>query len=282
MHEEIARVQYRPHDHAYRLDVEVIDAEELRSRVASNPQRGFERVDFQCFLFVRSGSYTHTVDFENHRCTAGSCLPIGPGQVHHFGPPGDWDGWILVIGPHHVPEMIERLPAHVRTDDTVAAAITELFERMAVDATGPADGARLGELLALQARVLVSRLALGDSGSDTEHLIDPGVLQRYRGYRAAVDREYRRWHLVAPYARHLGCSPKSLNRACRAASDVTAKRVIVERIVLEAKRLLAHRRDPAARISDDLGFDEPTNFAKFFRRETGLTPAAFRAAVRTS
>jgi len=279
---EVTRVQYRPHDDTYRLDVEVIDAEELRSRVASHPQRGFERVDFQCFLFVRSGMYTHTVDFETHRCTAGSCLPIGPGQVHRFGPPSDWDGWILVIGSHHVPEMVERLPAHVRTDDTVAAAIIELFERMTADATSAADRAQLGGLLALQARVLVSRLALGDSGSDTEHLIDPALLRRYREYRAAVDQEYRRWHLVAPYARHLGCSAKSLNRACRAASDTTAKRVIVERIILEAKRLLAHRGDTAARISADLGFDEPTNFAKFFRRETRLTPAAFRATVRTS
>lgn len=74
---------------------------------------------------------------------------------------------------------------------------------------------------------------------------------------------------------------QSLNRACQAAGDVTAKRVIVERIVLEAKRLLAHSSDTAAKISADLGFDEPTNFTKFFRRETNLTPAAFRAAVRT-
>ena len=59
----VTPVRYRPHDHAYRLDVEVIDAEELRSRVASHPQRGFERVDVQCFLFVRSGTSTHTVHF---------------------------------------------------------------------------------------------------------------------------------------------------------------------------------------------------------------------------
>jgi AraC-like DNA-binding protein len=282
MRVEVTPVRYRPHDHAYRLDVEVVDAEELRARVASDPQRGFERVDFQCFLFVRSGRYTHTVDFETHECAAGSCLPIRPGQVHRFGPPSDWDGWILIVGSHHVPEMVERLPAHVRADNRLAAAITELFERMAADATLSADRVQLGELLALQARVLVTRLILGDSGSGTEHVIDPIVLRRYREYRGAVDQEFRRWHLVAPYARHLGCSTRSLNRACRAANDVTAKRVIVERIILEAKRLLAHSGDTAARVSADLGFDEPTNFAKFFRRETRLTPAAFRATVRTS
>lgn len=61
---------------------------------------------------------------------------------------------------------------------------------------------------------------------------------------------------------------------------MTAKQVIVERIILEAKRLLAHGNDTAAEIGADLGFGEPTNFAKYFRRETDLTPAAFRATTR--
>ncbi len=276
---EVTPVRYRPHDEAYDLDVEVVDAEELRARVASHPQRGYERVDFQCFLFVRSGTYRHTVDFETHPCTAGSCLQIGPGQVHRFGPPSDWDGWMLIVGTHHVPDTVERLPAHVRTAGRLSAAIVELFERMVADVTMPTDRARLTELLELQVRVLVSRLALGDIGADTARLVEPVLLERYRDYRSRVDQEFRRWHQVGPYAGTLGCSAKSLNRACRAVGDVTAKRVIVERIILEAKRVLVHSSDPVARISADLGFDEPTNFVKFFRRETDLTPTGFRATV---
>ncbi len=272
-------MRYQPHDDAYPLEVEVIGAEALRARVASRPRRGFERIDFQCFLFVRSGSYTHTVDFDTHQCTAGSCVLIGPGQVHRFGPPSDWDGWMLVVGPHQVADLVGSLPTHIRTDHRLAATITELFERMTADAALPADHTQLDDLLALQAQVLVRRLALGDTGEATEHLIDPNLLERFRDFRSAVDQQYRRWHHVDPYARHLACSTKSLNRACRAAGNVTAKRVIVERIILEAKRLLAHSGDTAARISADLGFDEPTNFSKFFRRETDLTPTAFRATV---
>ncbi len=281
MSSEVTQVRYRPHDADYELDVELIEAAELRARVASNPERGFERVDFQCFLFVRSGSYSHTVDFETHRCAPGSCLSIGPGQVHRFGPPSDWDGWILIVGPHLVPDSVEQIPSHVRTSGELASAITELFARMTLDASLPADHTWLNELLGLEVRVLATRLVLAGAGSATGRLIDPTVLGRYREYRAEVDRHFRQWHLVAPYGRHLGCSTKSLDRACQAASAVTAKRVIVERIVLEAKRLLALGNDTAARISADLGFDEPTNFAKYFQRETGTTPAAFRATTRT-
>jgi AraC-like DNA-binding protein len=62
---------------------------------------------------------------------------------------------------------------------------------------------------------------------------------------------------------------------------MTAKRVIVERIVLEAKRLLARSALTVAAISHQLGFDEPTNFVKYFKRETGTTPAQFRAQLTT-
>ena len=280
MFSEVTPVGYRPHDATYRLDVELLTAGELRARVASDPHRGFERIDFQCFVFVRSGSYSHVVDFETYDLLAGACLLIGPGQVHRFGPTSDWDGWILIVGTHLVPDLVQVLPTHIRMLPGTADAVAELFVRMMSDAALSAERQRLGQLLALQASVLVGRLALGAAGSETQRLIDPVLLSRYREYRAAVDDEFRRWHLVAPYAQSLACSPKSLTRACRAAADVPAKRVIVDRIVLEAKRILARSADPVEGISGDLGFDEATNFVKFFRRETGMTPTAFRTSIR--
>lgn len=74
---EVRPVSYRSHDATYRLDVEVLTAQELRTRVVSDPQRGFERIDFQCYVFVRSGSYSHVVDFETYELHAGACLLIG-------------------------------------------------------------------------------------------------------------------------------------------------------------------------------------------------------------
>ena len=273
----VVPVHFQSHDERYRLAVEVLDAAELRSRVESVSNRGYERADFQTFLFVRSGSYTHIVDFEVHECRAGSCVLVRPGQVHRFGPRTDWDGWILIVGPQHVPDAAVDLPQHVRLDDQLASAVSELLERMASDARLPMDQHLVDGLLALQTRVLASRLALGDADRERTQLIDPTVSERYRDFRATVEREFRRWHLVGPYARHLGYSTKSLDRSCRTASAMTAKRVIVERIILEAKRLLAHSQLSVASISVELGFDEATNFVKYFKRETGTTPHHFRA-----
>jgi AraC-like DNA-binding protein len=56
----------------------------------------------------------------------------------------------------------------------------------------------------------------------------------------------------------------------------TAKALLTDRIALEAKRLLVHSSMSVAAIAEALGFEEATNFVKFFKRETRVTPGAFR------
>jgi AraC family transcriptional activator of pobA len=56
----------------------------------------------------------------------------------------------------------------------------------------------------------------------------------------------------------------------------TAKEFIEEQVILEAKRLLAQGSRPIKEIAYELGFSEPTNMVKFFKKHTHTTPAAFR------
>jgi AraC-like DNA-binding protein len=76
-----------------------------------------------------------------------------------------------------------------------------------------------------------------------------------------------------------GCSaarPKSLSRATQELTGLGAQQYLARRRALEAQRLLAHTSLPVAQVADRLGFDEATNFVKFFRREAGCTPTEFR------
>ena len=101
-------------------------------------------------------------------------------------------------------------------------------------------------------------------------------LQRFGKFQRLVARKFSQWHGVAEYADRLGCSQKSLTRAALEVAGVKAKAFITSRINLEAKRLLAHTALPIAVMSERLGFEDPTNFVKFFKREVGCTPGEFR------
>jgi AraC-like DNA-binding protein len=59
-------------------------------------------------------------------------------------------------------------------------------------------------------------------------------------------------------------------------AGMSANAFISERIVLVAKRLLAQTPLPASAFGEERGFDEATNFTKFFHREVGRSPSNFR------
>lgn len=91
-----------------------------------------------------------------------------------------------------------------------------------------------------------------------------------------MEEHFQKRHAVAGYAKLLGCSEKSLGRAVQTIAGITAKEFLSQRIALEAKRLLVHTSLPVSVIANRLGFDEPTNFVKFFRREAQQSPGEFR------
>jgi AraC-like DNA-binding protein len=102
----------------------------------------------------------------------------------------------------------------------------------------------------------------------------------YLRFRDAVEKDFTRTRRVEDYAETLGYSARTLARATLAAAGLGAKEFIDRRVVLEAKRLLAHSDQSAARIADRLGFSSATHFSKYFHQRTGQTPIAFRDTVR--
>ena len=285
----VTPVQYTP-PAGYRFNLEVYPVATLRERARRLGPRRVERTDFHCLIYVTAGRYRHMVDFDTYECTAGSLLTLQPGQVHRFGNLVGWKGWVLLFRSDLVaPEearsrldelelfgRVEGLPTHLQLAGAARQAVTESVERMAVDAGLRAPAPAVNALLQNQLQALLIRLRLAHDGSTHEQRLEPVVLKRFRRYRTTVEREFRRWHSVAQYAKRLGCSQRSLNRATIEVAQTSAKSMLTQRIVLEAKRLLAHSALPVARIAEELGFDEATNFVKFFRREAGITPGAFR------
>jgi AraC-like DNA-binding protein len=78
----------------------------------------------------------------------------------------------------------------------------------------------------------------------------------------------------------LRVSTSTLTRACKDVLGHSAKEEVDRRVALEAQRLLVHSTSTSVAIGELLGFSEPTNFVKFFRRRVGTTPEAFRQAHR--
>lgn len=95
-------------------------------------------------------------------------------------------------------------------------------------------------------------------------------------FRSLLEKNFRKEKSVNKYASELNLSDKQLHRACISVLDKTPKQIVDERVILEAKRLLVHSKQAIKEVAYELGYDEPTNFIKYFRKHTNSTPSEFR------
>ncbi|WP_075590167.1 AraC family transcriptional regulator [Labilibacter marinus] len=95
-------------------------------------------------------------------------------------------------------------------------------------------------------------------------------------FKDLLEKNFREEKTVSKYAAELSISEKQLQKATKTLLDKTPKQIIDERILLEGKRLLVHSNQSIKEIAYELGYDEPTNFIKYFRKHTDKTPSEFR------
>ena len=127
-------------------------------------------------------------------------------------------------------------------------------------------------------------------------LIDPGGREQrnYRSFRPRVDhgdgaiRDLQCWMegnaagdlSLRALASRAGMSERSLQRRLKRATGLAPKRYAQELRVEKARGLLERTAKPVSESCWDLGYDDPSAFARLFRETTGLTPGAYRRRFR--
>lgn len=142
--------------------------------------------------------------------------------------------------------------------------------------------AREGYRLAMRAHlaliaIAVARLAAGRErahahGAPSLASAAPVV----EALRQLVEAHFRSERRLAFYAAALAMTADRLNDHVKRATGVTAGHLIRQRVVTEAKRQLVFTLQPIHEIGFDLSFADPSHFTRFFRKQTGMTPQAFR------
>jgi AraC-like DNA-binding protein len=273
-----------------KLGVESLRLSELLGRVSPSHFALPQRPGFHLLMLFTAGSGNHFLDFRRVRCKAGTLVHARPGQVQQFVLGQNLEADILLFTPEFV------LPAFSGTDGTAfGTMIDDIVPEDVMDLRpdglesvgsvmsaikrgyDKADGSKLS---AITLQHLLYAMLLTIAGYHVK-CDAPSMTDRhsrtFQKFRRAVDAKFTQTRSVEDYAEAIGCSAKSLRRACIMASGSSPKALIEQRIILEAKRLLAHTGLTVEAIATKIGFSEPTNFVKFFRRHGGIRPVDFRA-----
>jgi AraC-like DNA-binding protein len=237
-------------------------------------------------MLTTAGHGTVEVDFSVQPCRPGTLLWIRPGQALRFGGQPGLDAALVSWDPElHPTEELGGLalddpfgPSRWQLAGEDEDAVINEFTQLSVDCQRHRSGPVAAALLRHQLTVLLLRIALltaADAPAAT------GAESRtFVRFRRELERCHPDSRRVEDYAARLGCSVRTLTRASLAVTGRSAKQLVDDRVALEARRLLACSSISIAEVGRRLGFPEPTNFGRFFHREVGRSPGAFRAALR--
>jgi AraC family transcriptional activator of pobA len=240
------------------------------------------------FQLLAEGAVRGTIDGQSFEAAAPLLLMIAPGSVHGFTYTRASVGHQVSVPTATLRQLLggSELAADAlgatfivsgAPAESAAGDVLRAFEAVAREFRGNAPG-RVHALLAHATLIAVQTLRLRGEQHATEKPrgARDTLVQRYR---ALLEAHFRAQSSLAFYALELGVSADHLSRTCRNVVGQSAQELLHERLMLEARRLLAYSEMPVAEIATQLGYSDPAYFSKFFARQVGETPSGYRAAV---
>lgn len=241
-------------------------------------------------LLPRSGTVQAAIDGSTWHLQPPALLVVPAGCVHGFQFAPGTDGTVVTAAQRPLeaaaraiaPELLAaiRRPAVFRLDtaDRHAQSLLGLVDAIEREAATHAAGqGAAGVSLLLALFVQIARL--GDALPASGGARSRGD-ERVQRFLALLDAQFRTQRAVGPYAETLGVSAGQLTRLCRLSLGVSTLGAINARVVHEAQRELAYSSLSVKQIAAELGFADDAYFSRFFRKQTGQPPLAFRDAAR--
>jgi AraC-like DNA-binding protein len=271
-----------------KLGIEIISLEALFRRGLDRLLTSPQRVHFYHIFLFTHGAGNHAIDFHNYAYDIETLFLVAKGQVQQFQINHVAKGLIVIFTSEFLYENATELDlAHglrvfehalfspcLRLTSAQRALFINLgrvLEHEYQKATDELSSEILRHLL----RILLLHIERIQQASTRNQRVAPHY-QEFVAFHRLVERDLAQSRSVQYYARQLANSPKKLNSLTRQTLNKTAKEFIEKQVILEARRLLAQGNLPIKEIAYQLGFSEPTNLVKFFKKHTRTSPAAFR------
>jgi len=213
-----------------------------------------------------------------------------PTVPHAFITEADADGFVLTVRQELVRQLLHTMPAaqleaclmqpvcvELREEDE-AQRLPVLLAMLAQEFMGEGRG-REAALQGLTQLVLVSALRLSQHGEQSGH-VRREDLQIFHRFNALIEQHYQEHWPLWRYGEVMGVTESRLNDICRRMADLPSKRLIHDRLLQEAKRLLMFSSRSVNEIAYHLGFKDPAYFSRFFLREAGCRALEYRQRNR--
>ena len=285
MADEIKKLEFKRNAS---LQIEVVPLHTLTT-VSKDHLITPHRTNFYHIFLFHDCHLTHFVDFEPRSIEPYSLLFIDKDRVHQFGQLQNYEGKVLIFTDDFfctTDDDTKFLRSSILFNDLADKPILKLnktdFEkytnicREIVDELSlPTDQSKHG----LLKNMLHNFLLFAEREKRKQ-----GFMELKKGadldytllFRDLLESNYTVLKSVNDYAKLICISEKRLGQSTTKVLGKPPKEIINDRVLLEAKRLLVHTHLSIKEIGQELGFEDPAYFVRYFKKNTDITPVAFR------
>lgn len=282
---------------AISVEVQCLDSDHVMRRKVAHGHLFYE------LIVIAGGRGIHRLDGVPYAATARTAFVIPPGTTHDLRALGSAYGWTVLFmadavdesSPAVLSRMIDpaagalfdvfrrrdaKAPQPIQLDRDAYAEVERLLHRLQQELHRQPFGYAHAARAALQLLLMtVARCApwiqptsLPATGLEQGNLLD-AVL-------AEIDRHFAEPHGLSETAARLGFSAPYLTTRIRKLTGRTYGEWLIERRMIEARRLLGTTDRSIADIAADTGYAEVESLIRRFRAYHGVTPSAWRKRAR--
>ena len=267
--------------------IEVIDLSSIQARQSTldhNPEYP-HRVKFHLLLFIEQGRGKHFIDFHHYSFAPNSLIFISKQQVHAFDFSQNPKGKVILFTDEFITQAQTNINIplfntfHMTSQwKPVFKPKPDLLERcktLLCEAEHELQDPHCQEIIVM---MLFSALLMmiARERTDIPDSLNKRQLKTFQRFTELVEQHFCKTRDARNYSDLLHITYKTLNKACKEVRQQTPKQIIDQYTVMEAKRRLVIDNIPVQQLAYELGFDDPTNFVKYFRKHTARTPLEFR------
>jgi AraC family transcriptional regulator, transcriptional activator of pobA len=277
----------KPHQH-------ISEAESFKIRRVEDILQGkdlfhdLHRHDFFFILAIEAGKGNHEIDFINFEVVNRSIFFLRPGQVHQLQLKPGAKGYLLEFNAefYHPKDQASSQRLRKASNKNYCELEAGRFKRLENilaslfhEYTEREEGYL--DIIKANLEVFFIEFVRQSSHPKKEGTATHSYTQeRYEEFLELLDKNITKHKQVSTYTDLMNLSAYQLNEITKSSVGKTASELINEHILLEAKRFLLATPNQVKEIADQLGYEDPSYFIRFFKKHIGQSPETFRHSFK--
>ena len=245
-------------------------------------------IRFYEIVFITDGKGKHSIDFKSYPIKKGSIVFLGKNQVHSWPKKRSIDGYVVLFTEKFLYQnqiLFDDLSYEYPYNSVLYEPVLNIKDKSYYDTFLSLVTLLQGEyaLIAQTVKQEILQTLLRAFILKAKSLLPPEQLGNddyskslFILFQKKLDENIMHTRNANDFVDMIGASYYQLNTTVKKYTNLSLKAFIDKMLLLKAKQLLSNPQLNINEVSNSLGFDEATNFSKFFKKFTGNTPKDFK------